>query len=290
MRLVQRAARALGYQISRIRPVPTVPAVRPGFVDGVFGHRLYQNVSDVAIDFSPLAGLTLDDIGGRIRDGELELLRREVRPGTSVVDVGANIGFLSLMFAKLTGPTGKVFAFEPGPTSFALLSLNVLINDYKNVIAEKKAVSASTGGQTLYICPTGESDNQVSSDASMKFQDEVRVAIPIETVALDDYFSGMRDTSIDFVKIDIQGGELSALKGMQRLLSRNRGIRVMAEFAPHMPLWKGSDPRELLSLMRSLDFEILDLADHASRPVTDDELVAKYIGTGAMTNLFFRRP
>lgn len=290
--LVQNVARRFGYRISRISgAAPAAPAPKHGFVDGVFGHKLYQNVGDVAIDFTGLSGFDVKDIGGSLKDGELELLVREIRPGTTVVDIGANVGFMTTLMAKLVGPSGKVFAFEPGPMSFTLLQANTLINGYKNVVLEKKAVSSKTGMETLYICPTGESDNQVSAAGDMTFTDEVREAVPIETVRLDDYFTGANDAKIDFLKMDIQGGEYVALQGMQDLLRRNHGIRVMVEFAPYMPLWKGVPPQKFLELIRSLGFEIHDLADHAPKPVTDTVLLEKYAGAARrMTNLFLRRP
>jgi len=285
--LVQNVARRLGYKISRISSQANSP--KHGFVDGVFGHKLYQNVADVAIDFTGLSGYDVKDIGGRLKDGELELLVREIRPGTTVVDIGANVGFMTTLMAKLVGPSGKVIAFEPGPMSFTLLQANTMINGYKNVVLEKKAVSSKTGMETLYICPTGESDNQVSAAGDMTFKDEVREAVPIETVRLDDYFPG--DAKIDFLKMDIQGGEYVALQGMQDLLRRNGGIRVMVEFAPYMPLWNGVSPQKFLDLIRSMGFEIHDLADHTPKPVTDGALLETYAGAARrMTNLFLRRP
>ena len=73
-----------------------------------------------------------------------DVVTKEIQPGDTVLDLGANIGYFTLLFAKLVGNNGIVFAFEPEPQNIALLTKNIKINNYKNVTLVPKAVSNTT--------------------------------------------------------------------------------------------------------------------------------------------------
>jgi len=115
-----------------------------------------------------------------------------------VVDIGANIGYYTLIFARLVGEQGRVFAFEPDPANFSLLAKNVAVNNYHNVELIQKAVSDQTGNARLYLSPKSTVDHRIySSNDNRKF-------IDVEAVRLDDYFLD-NNGKIDFIKMDIQG-------------------------------------------------------------------------------------
>lgn len=286
--IIRKALGAFGFYSPFNNPQQ---GARTAFVSNVFGHKLYQNVDDIAVDYSPLSGMELHDVGVKLKDGEMEFIARELRPGDTVIDIGANVGLMTLLLAKVVGPTGSVIAFEPGPTSFAILKLNTLINNYKNVTLVNKAVSSASGTETLFICPTGESDNQVSM-TDLGWEDEIRIAVPIETVSLDDYFINGSDQKIDFIKIDTQGGEYKALNGMKNLLVRNQDIRLTIEYAPYLPLWKDLEPQEFIGFIRSLGFKIYDLNNGNPQLASDEYLLTAYPKNGAarkMTSLLLSR-
>ena len=81
---------------------------------------------------------------------ETEFVMNEIKKGDVVLDIGANIGYYTLIFARLVGEEGKVFAFEPDPENFALLKKNVEINGYHNVVLVQKAISNKTGKIRLF--------------------------------------------------------------------------------------------------------------------------------------------
>ena len=80
------------------------------------------------------------------------MIKQEVKEGNNVIDIGANIGYFTLLFAKLVGPNGKVFAFEPDPTNFSILKKNIEENNYDNVILSQKAISDKTETTKLFLC------------------------------------------------------------------------------------------------------------------------------------------
>jgi len=112
----------------------------PNFAE-VLGHKMYLDVKD-ALRLS---------INGVYEPFETELVRKEVKKGDVVLDIGANIGYYTLIFAKLVGQEGEVLAFEPDPNNFALLKKNIEINGYRNVSLLQKAVSNRSGKIRLYL-------------------------------------------------------------------------------------------------------------------------------------------
>lgn len=144
---------------------------------------------------------------------ETAILCQLLRPGHNVIDVGANIGYYTVMFSKLVGPSGWVHSFEPEPNSFRLLSANLLINDCTNVSCENRAVSDITGDQDLYLSDVNLGDHRL-------FPCEGRASCSVETTSLDETLPWQQ---IDFVKIDTQGAEPRILAGMHQLIERSRG-------------------------------------------------------------------
>jgi FkbM family methyltransferase len=180
---------------------------------------------------------------------ETDLVIREIKKGDVVLDLGANIGYYTLLFAKLVGDEGKVFAFEPDPKSFALLKKNVKINGYKNVILLQKAVSNITDKAKLYLCEDNFGDHRIyDSKDGRKF-------IKIETVRVDDYFKDF-SRGIDFVKMDIQGAEPLAVEGMVGLLNRKGTLKIVSEYWPIGIKRCGKDHEEYLRLLMSYGFTL----------------------------------
>jgi FkbM family methyltransferase len=170
---------------------------------------------------------------------ETEIVDQEVRAGDTVLDIGANIGYYTLVFAKLVGNTGKVIAFEPDPTNFALLKRNIESNGYRNVKLVRKAVSDRTGTCTLYLSEKDPMDHRIYD-----FHDGRR-SIRVESVRLDDYLKEDVET-VDFVKMDIQGAEPAAIKGMVSILERSRNVKILTEFWPTGIKMSGFDPEDYL--------------------------------------------
>lgn len=179
---------------------------------------------------------------------ETELVEKEIKKGDVVLDIGANIGYYTLIFAKLVGESGKVYAFEPDPDSFALLKKNVEINGYKNVVLIQKAVSNKTGKIRLYLCEDNKGDHRIYNSH------DDRKSIEIEAIRLDEYFKNYNG-KIDFIKMDIQGAEGGASQGMFNLLKKNN-VKIITEFWPNGLKRFGIDHEEYLKLFIELGFKL----------------------------------
>jgi FkbM family methyltransferase len=288
-----KAFNILGYQISPYQQPNKAFNVRypqcrhlSGFLYDIFGHLMYQNIED-PINYAGYMGKDIESYGKSNHD-EVAMIINRIKAAQHVLDIGANIGLYTLLLAKLVGDDGSVIAFEPGPISYNLLSLNTIINGYKNITLVNKGVTAATRTEYYYSNKDAESGSTVTT-LSPDFG-HPRGRIPIETIALDDYFQASIP-SIDYIKIDIEGGEFNALKGMTKVLTANRHIWLTIEYAPYLPLWKDVDLQEFLSFIRSLGFKIYDLHQSGFNPVRDIYLLDNYPKeqVGKYSNLLLQR-
>jgi len=177
-----------------------------------------------------------------------------VKRGYTVVDVGAHIGYYTLILSRLVEDRGNVFAFEPSIENYELLQENVDLNKCSNVSIEQMAVSDTTGKAYLYLNEENKADNRIS-----KIEDSI--SIGIDCMRLDDYFRRY-DGKIGFIKLDIQGAELRALRGMERLLEKNKDVKLLVEFWPHGLRQCDSDPGELLSFLLDRRFQVFAAIRH----------------------------
>jgi FkbM family methyltransferase len=145
-----------------------------------------------------------------------------VMPGMVCIDAGANVGYYTLLLAELTGTIGKVVAIEPMPGTRRLLERNVAINGFSGIVDVKGvAVGDGPGTVTLYM-PPGEPKNALICD-SPPHPDWESATTPL--VAIDD----MGLPRVDFVKIDVEGAEIAAWRGMRATVLANPQIQIVME-------------------------------------------------------------
>lgn len=187
---------------------------------------------------------------------ETNLVKRLVRKEDTVLDVGANVGYYTLILASVSR---KVYAFEPEPKAFALLKANVDLNGYQNVVLIEKAASDQAGVLKLYLSPDNLGEHSLSAD-------EGRDSVEVEMVRLDDLFAGKQDR-IDFVKMDIEGGELAALRGMRHLIEASPRMKMTTEFWPLGLKRMGVEPADYLKALLGLGFSLQEI-DEPKRSLT----------------------
>ena len=186
---------------------------------------------------------------------ETRILEQLIKPGMTVVDIGANIGYYSLLFARCVGPHGKVFAFEPDPTNLELLKKNVERSGQNNIIIIPRAVTHCSGKIELYLCQYNPGDHRIFDSH------DGRAHISIPSVSLDDYFLNLK-SPIDFIKIDVQGAEDSVVCGMSRLLDDSiisEKLSILTEFWPYGLKRMGGDPQTYLKRLEKSGFSIKQL-------------------------------
>jgi FkbM family methyltransferase len=177
------------------------------------------------------------------------VLKKIIKSGDNVIDVGANIGVLTLYFRSLIGDSGKIYSFEPDPNSFCILEKNIVQNYLENVIIENKAVS----NKNMII---GFEVNKNITGGRIKENDDQM--LKVDCVTLDNYFSE-KLTKIDFVKIDTEGFDWTVLEGMKDIIKSNPEIKLMVEFHSRLLKESGMIPRKFLKIIEDLNFKIYDL-------------------------------
>jgi FkbM family methyltransferase len=195
---------------------------------------------------------------------ELQVARSMIRPGMHILDVGSNIGFHSLEFARWTGPSGKVDAFEPAPENYVVLKRNVEASGLDNVSTFEIAVSDRAGETTMYLSPAHRGDHRIVASA------ETRSSIHVRTTTLDERY-GAPLQRIDFVKIDVQGAEYLVLAGMRQVFRNNPDLVVVVEFSPGLVTSSGHSSEEFVTLVASLDRRI-QIIDHRAKQCFDCDL------------------
>lgn len=235
-------------------------AYRPEFVM-INGHKLYLHLERDVVVTTYLA------IHGYWEKMETQMVHRYVKPGMSVLDIGANIGYHTILAAGLVGEKGKVVAIEPGSDNFSLLSRSVAELPFKNVQLVHGAVWHSSGEIQLYVSDDSPSDHRVYDSS------EGRHTEPIAAVAIDDLLPGQR---FDFLKMDIQGAEGHAFKGMRKTLENHPPTAMVLEFSPGYLATAGTPASEVYAFLMQLGYSTFRIDEEQERvyPISYDQIMA----------------
>lgn len=213
---------------------------------------------------------------------ETKVIRKVVKKGDTVLDIGAHIGYFSLVMASLVESKGKVYAFEPSRENLSLLKKNIIRNGFKNVALISNAVGNYQGNAKLYHSKTSSADHSLSERNGKQGYEIVKV------ISIDNYFKNYKG-KIDFIKIDVQGYEGQVILGALKLIKKNPHIKIISEFWPRGLKMSGLDPKKYLNLITSLGFKIYNLDEWEGYPklISPQKLLKKYTTKNNLdTNLF----
>jgi len=221
---------------------------------------------------------------------ETALVWKSLRAGDCFIDIGANIGYFSVLAAKRVGVDGHVIAFEPERSNHALLATNATLNPHCNyTLHVVAAADADTGGQ-LFLNPENLGDHQI-------YASDDRVAQTISLRRIDSLLAP--HTQIDLIKIDVQGAEQKALAGLAEGLAHNAShLLLLLEFWPRGLARAGDDAHQLLQMLLTLGLKpyVVEHIKHVllDGPVSDietwiDDVMANAQNEGFL-NLLFAGP
>jgi FkbM family methyltransferase len=168
-----------------------------------------------------------------------------VRQGMTIVDVGVNRGYFSLLFAKLMNDKGKVLSFEPNPSSCFWFRKSIQSNGYKCIKLFQYALSDKEGSATLY---RGTYSGSSSLFPSLHTKKET---ITVKTRKLDNVLKDEGIDKVDILKIDVEGADLLVLKGAERLLKRQN-----IKLAMDVDVKSSQERNQLFDFLKSCDFEV----------------------------------
>jgi FkbM family methyltransferase len=180
----------------------------------------------------------------------------------TLVDVGAFCGYYTLLFSHLTGPLGRVVAFEPHPTTFGYLARTVDRNGCSNVEIANVAAAAACGPVHLVLHRWPDHHWVAASDRVG------HATIPVPAVSLDDFFRQGGWPRIDLVKIDVEGAEDSVLRGMADVSRRNPQLQLIMELDQPNLCRAGTGWAEVAGTLRALGFRSGRVIEQGLRPFT----------------------
>ncbi len=199
---------------------------------------------------------------------ESALMTRTLRPSMTFVDIGANIGYHTLLAARTVGPSGRCYAFEPDPHNYDLLCRNISLNGFQNITPVQKIISDRNAVQKLFRSTRNYGGHSLAAEnVNLGVADHVE----IESVTLNDFFKSQGSPRIDLIKMDTQGAEGLILAGAGQILSSNPSVILLMEFWPFGLSHLGTDPRALLESLRRQGFRIQMLREGELRPVESME-------------------
>lgn len=220
-----------------------------------------------------------------------EMFKKVVKKGDTVVDLGANIGYFSLLAARLVGSEGKVYAFEPEPMNYELLLKNIELNGYDNIVPVPKAVSNVSGTIRFFLHSKDTGAHTIYQP--LHGEREFKESIEVQAVTLDEFFKG-KEHPIDVIKVDVEGAEVAVLLGMDRIIRQNESLKMFIEFHPPGIRRRGDSSQEFARrLLEGYHFSILAIGDYTMRKEylkinTVDELM-NFCKGGKTVNLFVEK-
>jgi FkbM family methyltransferase len=218
------------------------------------------------------------------------VLVRVLREGDVAVDVGANVGYLTTLAAMLVGPTGQVFAFEPGPENLARLRANLALNDCHNVTVVEKAVTNQAGDVEFFINSDDSGGNALWDPAQYPgnvkcLATPLRLTVPGTTLDLE--LEQLR-LPPKVIKIDTEGAEQKVLEGMRGLLESLEPRFIIAELHDFGLAKLGCSQQSLRGFIEGLGYSTFGLTLAGALPRFIPP--ATHIESPRFINLLFSKP
>lgn len=189
---------------------------------------------------------------------------RLLAPGDVCIDVGAHVGYYTLLASRLVGPRGHVYAIEPASTTYAELRRNLELNEVSNVTALNLAAGAADGRGILYDAPPGNA-GQASMQQPVNISDDLPArSSEVEVMRVVSVVAPEHHSRVRVVKIDVEGFEFDVLRGLEPLL--DAGARPVVLMELHPGLWGARDPTFFDEFCARHSLEVVPLFE-PGRPV-----------------------
>jgi FkbM family methyltransferase len=199
------------------------------------------------------------------------MLQRTLRPGMVFADVGANIGYFSVIAASLVGESGKVISFEPDPENAEFLRKNVALNGYGRIVSiEQSCLADRQGTVTLFRDATNRGNHSMARANVLR----ERGSVEVPCTTLDAYASLHGTKRIDIMKVDTQGAEGAILTGASGVLRSNPDIQIIVEYWPYGLANTGADPLAPLRFLRTEGFHFHSIDTKEDLTTRTDEAIA----------------
>ncbi len=196
---------------------------------------------------------------------EIELLKKHLKQGDVVLDIGANIGYYAELISKLVGENGRVHCFEPDSTNFKHLQQHC--SGISNLVLNNTAVGPKTEKLKIYTSKNLNVDHRTYEP------EDYDAVLEIDAVSIDDYLKG-KELKVQLIKMDIQGFEMQAVQGMKDTLKNNPGLKIISEFWPYGLRKAGSSALAYFEFLRQNGFTVQLLKNNALETLNEEKVKA----------------
>jgi FkbM family methyltransferase len=187
----------------------------------------------------------------RFENAERQFVERFLQPGMTVLDIGAHHGYYTLLASHRVGENGKVFAFEPSPRERGKLGRHLRLNGCSNVKVEGFALGEANGPAKLFVVEGKETGcNSLRPPRVSQPTKEVEILV----MTLDSYLDENQIGNVDFIKLDVEGAELSVLRGAAELIARRPRPVILCEVQDARSQSWGYPAKEIIVFLSRLDF------------------------------------
>lgn len=209
---------------------------------------------------------------GEWEQTDMALFGKLLAPGDTVLDIGANHGVYALHAALAVGPRGKVHAFEPNPRLASLAEMSININGFsERAQVHRVGISDTSRKANLFFSHMFSGSAAILQAATSTDQQATECQLePLDKIFPDAAFQ------VDTIKMDIEGHEGFALRGMRQVLARSPNVKIMMEYAPAWLVRAGFAPKALFSIIEELGFKMWNFSPSGrlSRTMPQDLLAA----------------
>jgi FkbM family methyltransferase len=181
---------------------------------------------------------------------ESNLIKNYLKPGMTFIDVGANIGYFTLMGAALVGSEGKVIAFEPSPYAYGRLENTVNRNNISQVSLVQAGLSNSKSTIQLYI-----SDDKWGNHSPTMIKNDGGQPIDVPVFRLDEYLKSNNIVYVDLMKVDVEGFEPNVIEGAREAIESKKIHSILLEFNKYWLECNGSSVASLYQKLLELGFK-----------------------------------
>lgn len=193
---------------------------------------------------------------------EISLMRKYIKPNDTVLDIGANIGFYAEILSNIVGENGTVHCFEPDATNFSHLKKRC--SSFSNIHINNKAVAEKTEIIKIYT------SKKLNVDHRTYKPDEYDEEINIDAISIDEYLNGK---TVQFIKMDIQGFEMSAVKGMMQTL-QEPNLTMLSEFWPYGMKKAETSVLAYFQLLKQLQFNVYLIENEKLIELTEEKVTS----------------
>lgn len=210
--------------------------LRPKWYYKMGAHKFLMNEGDASMreilrDYVAVGDRVTNKKEDRVWELETtRLVEKWVKPGDICLDIGASVGYFTLLFSRLVGKMGKVLSFEPTTNQIPYITENVRVNGYTDRVR-------------IYHMGAFDVNDVIEMPVHAPIKYKVKVG------PVDDVLEAEGIMTVDFIKIDVDGVEPKVLKGLQRTIERSKNLKMVIEYYPKYLIQAGCDPKEFMDLI-----------------------------------------